>query len=64
MEFVSEDRSQGSTRGYPRPQLQRSEWGALDGVWDFAIDRRGELLDPDQVYGTDRSRFPSPPKQL
>jgi hypothetical protein len=49
MDFASEDRSEGSTPGYPRPQLQRCEWITLDGVWDFAIDRRGELLDPDQV---------------
>lgn len=28
-----------STRGYPRPQLQRENWQSLDGLWDFAIDR-------------------------
>jgi hypothetical protein len=49
LDFASEDRSEGSTPGYPRPQLQRSEWITLDGVLDFAIDMRGELLDPDQV---------------
>ena len=49
MDFGSEDRSQERMPGYPRPQLQRSEWITLDGAWDFAIDRRGELSDPNQV---------------
>jgi len=31
------------SHGYPRPQLERSEWFSLDGAWDFA-------LDPDAVW--------------
>jgi hypothetical protein len=62
MDFASEDRSQGSTPGYPRPQLQRSEWITLDGVWDFAIDRRGELLDPDEVQWDEKILVPFAPE--
>ena len=25
-------------RDYPRPQLMRSEWTDLSGLWDFAFD--------------------------
>ena len=29
---------------YPRPQLMRSEWRSLDGVWEFAHDDRDDGL--------------------
>src|SRR5580704_1464886 len=29
-------------REYPRPQLVRSEWENLNGLWDYAIKPRGE----------------------
>jgi hypothetical protein len=28
--------------GYPRPQLRRTDWISLNGVWDFAIDLEAE----------------------
>ncbi len=34
---------------HPRPQLQRAEWTALDGVWEFAFDREGTMSRPEQV---------------
>jgi len=64
MDFASEDRSQGTTLGYPRPQLQRSEWITLDGVWDFAIDKCGELLNPDQVQWDRTILVPFPPETV
>jgi len=62
MDFASDDRSQGSRRGYPRPQLQRSEWSTLDGEWDFAIDRHGQLLDPNQVQWNQKILVPFAPE--
>ena len=35
--------------GHPRPQLQREHWTSLDGLWEFAIDKRAELSRPEQV---------------
>jgi beta-galactosidase/beta-glucuronidase len=62
MDFASEDPSERSTSGYPRPQLQRSQWITLDGVWDFAIDRRGELLDLNQVQWDRKILVPFAPE--
>ncbi|MDQ2835388.1 MAG: glycoside hydrolase family 2 [Acidobacteriota bacterium] len=39
----------GTQPGYPRPQLQRSDWISLDGPWDFSIDRLAEHTAPEQV---------------
>ncbi len=33
-------------REYPRPQLVRSEWENLNGLWDYAIKPRGEERPP------------------
>lgn len=41
--------STGGTRGYPRPQLERSNWTNLNGSWDFAIDVGGHWRQPDEV---------------
>ena len=49
-------------RGYPRPQLQRSEWYSLNGVWDFAFDRERRQHRPDDVIWTDRIRVPFAPE--
>ena len=43
---------------YPRPQLQRGPWISLDGTWEFAFDRDGELTDPDQVVFDRTIRVP------
>lgn len=32
---------------YPRPQLVRSEWQSLNGIWQYAIEDRGESLPAD-----------------
>src|SRR6478609_8036911 len=37
-------------RGYPRPQLYRADWQSLNGVWDFALDRKGEWNQPADVH--------------
>lgn len=34
---------------YPRPQLQRSHWQSLDGLWQFVLDHAAEWTTPDQV---------------
>ena len=36
-------------QAYPRPQLQRNNWTSLNGEWEFAIDRQGVFLRPEQV---------------
>src|SRR5438309_19834 len=36
-----------SAHGYPRPQLQRSEWISLNGPWEFAIDAKAEWPGPE-----------------
>ncbi len=35
--------------GHPRPQLQRSDWEALDGQWDFALDPDGAWSLPEEI---------------
>jgi beta-galactosidase/beta-glucuronidase len=34
---------------YPRPLLQRDEWTSLNGIWDFALDRRADWSAPCDV---------------
>jgi beta-galactosidase/beta-glucuronidase len=41
--------SKGGERGYPRPQLQRSNWTNLNGLWNFAIDPEGQWREEGQV---------------
>src|SRR5215207_6340942 len=43
------DRAGGGLRGYPRPQLRRSEWLCLNGEWEFALDPPGAWTQPAQV---------------
>ncbi len=33
---------QNTSKEYPRPILQRKEWKSLDGLWNYAIRKRGE----------------------
>lgn len=37
--------------GYPRPQLQRSNWINLNGAWQFAFDNEGQWQRPTDVTG-------------
>ncbi|MGI8507817.1 MAG: glycoside hydrolase family 2 protein [Gemmatimonadaceae bacterium] len=41
--------SAGMSAGYPRPQLERSDWTSLNGQWDFALDSDCRWGVPDQV---------------
>ncbi|MDQ3780255.1 MAG: glycoside hydrolase family 2 [Chloroflexota bacterium] len=34
---------------HPRPQLQRPDWEALDGQWDFALDSDGAWSVPEEI---------------
>ena len=36
-------------RGYPRPQLCRTDWQPLNGEWQFALDPHAQWDHPDQV---------------
>ncbi|HWE96034.1 MAG TPA: glycoside hydrolase family 2 TIM barrel-domain containing protein [Tepidisphaeraceae bacterium] len=38
-----------SPRGYPRPQLERSNWISLNGEWEFAIDEQDRITRPGDV---------------
>ena len=49
-------------RGYPRPQLQRSEWYSLNGLWDFAFDREPHERWPNDITWTHRIRVPFSPE--
>ena len=35
--------------GYPRPQLERSEWTSLDGPWRFRFDHERAFSQPPQI---------------
>jgi beta-galactosidase/beta-glucuronidase len=37
------------THAYPRPQLERTNWESLNGIWDFALDPEAAWIHPDQV---------------
>src|SRR5437870_2460130 len=49
-------------RGYPRPQLCRTDWLSLDGEWQFAIDAAGVWSVPDEVVWHGRIRVPFAPE--
>ncbi|NJK49648.1 glycoside hydrolase family 2 [Candidatus Gracilibacteria bacterium] len=34
---------------YPRPQLQRSHWQSLNGLWKFAFDDEGKCVQPSDL---------------
>ena len=50
------------SHGYPRPQLQRSEWFSLNGTWQFAFDREGRLIRPSDVVWTHTIEVPFAPE--
>jgi beta-galactosidase/beta-glucuronidase len=49
-------------RGYPRPQLQRSRWYSLNGLWEFALDPDGHLAAADEVDWSGRIKVPFAPE--
>ena len=51
-----------NARGYPRPQLQRSDWVSLNGAWQFAFDVDGRLLRPSEVAWTQTIEVPFAPE--
>ncbi|MBC8165717.1 MAG: glycoside hydrolase family 2, partial [Bryobacteraceae bacterium] len=51
-----------TSRGYPRPQLERPEWIDLNGPWEFAIDRDGVFKSPEEVKWTSTIIVPFTPE--
>ena len=52
-----------STKGYPRPQLERSNWMSLNGDWKFTFDKEQLLNHPLQVKNwTHKIRVPFAPE--
>src|SRR3954469_4955245 len=49
-------------RGYPRPQLFRSGWQPLNGVWDFALDPDAVWRQPADVTWTTHIVVPFAPE--
>ena len=49
-------------RGYPRPQLQRTSWFSLNGLWDFAMDRGAEWRHPREVIWETQILVPFSPE--
>ena len=39
-------------REYPRPQLRRSGWQNLNGLWDYAVTPQDRQQQPEQWHGT------------
>ena len=37
------------SHGYPRPQLRRAAWTCLNGPWAFALERRAQWKQPEDV---------------
>lgn len=54
---MSEDK-----HGYPRPQLERSDWVNLNGLWDFALDPEAEWAIPPQVNWDSQILVPFAPE--
>ncbi|WP_013334479.1 glycoside hydrolase family 2 protein [Gloeothece verrucosa] len=49
MVFLELQKNALTDRAYPRPQLQRSHWQNLNGLWKFAFDDQGQWTQPDDV---------------
>jgi hypothetical protein len=54
--------AEAQARGYPRPQLRRSGWWPLNGLWDFALDALGRWSAPAEVGWSSRIRVPFSPE--
>jgi beta-galactosidase/beta-glucuronidase len=48
--------------GYPRPQLERTNWTCLDGEWEFALDPEARWTLPHQPDWTARILVPFSPE--
>ena len=48
--------------GYPRPQLQRTEWLSLNGPWDFALDVDASIANLAEVAWTSVIQVPFAPE--
>jgi beta-galactosidase/beta-glucuronidase len=46
---LSSEGAEQDPMGYPRPQMRRSEWFSLNGIWQFELDIEAELTQPGQV---------------
>src|SRR5947207_14641625 len=55
-------RESSKTRGYPRPQLERENWGSLDGPWEFAIDKDASQPDAQAVRFDQTIQVPFAPE--
>lgn len=51
-----------STEEHPRPQHRRRSWYSLNGTWDFYIDAKGLLSEPDQVQWDRKILVPFSPE--
>jgi beta-galactosidase/beta-glucuronidase len=51
-----------AAHGYPRPQLERSNWVSLDGEWDFVLDHEARWAEPEQVEWNDKILVPFSPE--
>ncbi len=47
---------------YPRPQLRRAHWVALNGPWDFAFDEHAAWTDPRSVEWSTQINVPFSPE--
>jgi beta-galactosidase/beta-glucuronidase len=47
---------------HPRPQLQRSRWRSLDGIWQFAFHDQQVWMQPRDVVFDREIRVPFPPE--
>ena len=56
------ERRRGSSRGYPRPLLERNEWWDLNGKWDFALDHPARWHSPKEVAFNQRITVPFSPE--
>lgn len=51
-----------SLHGYPRPQLERTNWLSLDGAWDFALDPEDSWNLPASVVWNSTIKVPFAPE--
>ena len=51
-----------SAHEYPRPQLRRSRWTSLNGVWEFALDSRDQWRAASDVQWKDTIVVPFSPE--
>lgn len=55
-------RHRSAQQEHPRPQMERSGWRSLDGLWDFWIDPDGLHTSPQQVKWNRRILVPFSPE--